>query len=241
MTNDITKHAEHFKIRASEVDFNGKATLPALCSLFQEVAGNHALKLNFDISQLHKQNLTWVLHRMDIKIDRFPKWRDTITIETWPAAGDALRAYRDYRILDEDGKQIGACLSYWMMMNLETRRPTRMPQEVLDLRLNEIEHVMPIKTSRMKPFEESDKQGKLSVRKSDLDMNQHVNNARYVEWMMELYNEKEARSIHEIDIMFMKESVAGDELTSELKYSDEIQKHQLKNQNGDVLALAECK
>lgn len=241
MTNDISKHSEQFKIRASEVNFNGKTTLPALCTLFQEVAGNHALKLNFDISQLHKQNLTWVLHRMDIKVDRFPDWREPITIETWPAAGDALRAYRDYRILDENNDQIGCCLSYWMMMNLKTRRPTRMPKEVLDLRLKEIEHVLPVKTSRMKPFNESDSEGHITVRKSDLDMNRHVNNARYVEWMMEIYDEKEASSINEIDIIFLKESVAGDEIFSTISRSDKRFKHQLKNQNGEVLALAESK
>lgn len=241
MKNNITKHSEQFKIRASEVDFNGKATLPALCSLFQEVAGSHALKLNFDISQLPEQNMTWVLHRMDIKIDHFPEWRETITIETWPAAGDALRAYRDYRILDEHGAQIGCCLSYWMMINLETRRPTRMPQEMLDLRLKEIEHVLPVKASRMNPIEEFDTKGNIRVRKSDLDMNRHVNNARYVEWMMELYDENEATDINEIDIVFLKESVAGDKLTSTVKRSEDMLKHQLKNQNGDVLALAECK
>ena len=241
MTDSITKHSEQFKIRASEVDFNGTATLPAICSLFQEVAGNHALKLHFDISQLHEQNLTWVLHRMHVKMDRFPDWRETITIETWPAAGDALRAYRDYRILDENDQQIGCCLSYWMMINLETRRPARMPQEVLDLRLAEIEHVLPVRSSRMKPFEEQDQKKIFNVRKSDLDMNHHVNNARYVEWMMNMYDREKA--IHELDIVFLKEGLAGDTVSSSVTQADEkaTYKHQLKNQNGDVLALAECR
>lgn len=242
MTSDITKYSESFKIRASEVDQNGKATLPAICSLFQEVAGNHALKLSFDITQLHEQNLTWVLHRMDIKIDRFPEWRETITIETWPAAGDALRAYRDYRILDEAGKQIGCCLSYWMMINIETRRPTRMPKEVLELRLSEIEHVLPVKSSRMKPFdtEASDAEAHFTVRKSDLDMNDHVNNARYVEWMLETFKDEKASEIHRIDIMFVQESITGESITSERLDLPDVHQHQLKNQNGKVLALAEC-
>lgn len=242
MPSDITKYSEQFKIRASEVDTNGKATLPALCSLFQEVAGNHALKLSFDITQLHKKKLTWVLHRMDIKIDRFPEWRETITIETWPAAGDALRAYRDYRILDEAGKQIGCCLSYWMMINIETRRPTRMPKEVLELRLSEIEHVLPVKASRMKPFdtERADAEAHFTVRKSDLDMNDHVNNARYVEWMLETFEGEKASKIHRIDIMFVQESTAGECIISERHDLSDIHQHQLKNQNGKVLALAEC-
>jgi acyl-ACP thioesterase len=241
MTADITKFSESFKIRASEVDIKGKATLPALCSLFQEVAGNHALKLNFDISQLHKQNLTWVLHRMDINITRFPDWRENITIETWPAAGDALRAYRNYRILDAQNEQIGSCLSYWMMINMETRRPTRMPPEVLELRLKKIDHVLPVKNSRMKPFEDPQKNTTIDVRRSDEDMNRHVNNARYVEWMMEIYDENNISMINEMDIIFLKESKAGDRIISSVKKSDGVIKFQLKNQDKEVLALAECK
>lgn len=241
MTDDITKHRETFIIRASEVGSGGQITLPSLCSLFQEVAGNHALKLNFDITQLHKQDLTWVLHRMDIQVDRYPNWREKITIETWPAAGDALRAYRNYRILDEEENEIGTCLSYWMMINLKTRKPTRMPQDVLDLRLSDIDHVMPVKTDRLDPFEESDITKKFIVRKSDLDMNDHVNNARFVEWLMETYQDDKAYLIKNIDIMFMQESRAGDMITSERKIEEhQNYRHQLKNQDGKILALANC-
>lgn len=239
MAEDATVHSESFKIRASEVNTNGRATLPAICSLFQEVAGNHALKLNFDISQLHEQNLTWVLHRMDIKMDRFPDWRETITIETWPAAGDALRAYRDYRVLDKSGTQIGCCLSYWMMINLETRRPIRIPEQVLEFRSSENEHVLPVKSNRLKPFEETDEEIKITVRKSDLDMNRHVNNARYVEWMLELYDEEGVSQINEMDIMFLKESRFGEKLNSMKKLQNEqTSYHQLINNHESPVALA---
>ena len=242
MNENTTKYSESFKIRASEVDQNGRATLPAICSLFQEVAGNHALKLSFDITQLHEQNLTWVLHRMDIKINRFPEWRETVTIETWPAAGDALRAYRDYRILDMDENEIGCCLSYWMMINIKTRRPNRMPKEVLELRLSEIDHVLPVKTSRMKPFDDEGNAIKsdIKVRRSDLDMNDHVNNARYVEWMLETFDDEKV-NINQIDIMFLQESRAGDSISSERRDLSDSYQHQLKDQDGKILALAECR
>lgn len=240
MSYTITKHTETFKIRASEVGAGEKITLPALCGLFQEIAGNHALQLNFDITQLHQQNLTWVLHRMDIQVDRYPNWRETIIIETWPAAGDSIRAYRNYRVLDEEGNEIVRSLSYWMMINLETRRPVRMPQEVLDLRVTDLEHVMPIKTTRLKPFENPQEETKIRVRKSDLDMNRHVNNTRFVEWMMETYPEEEASEINGMDIIFLRESLAGDEISSQMKKQENIVLHQLINQDGETIALAEC-
>lgn len=242
MNENITKYSESFKIRANEVDSHAKATLPALCSLFQEVAGNHALKLNFDITQLQEQDLTWVLHRMDIEVYRFPEWREEIVIETWPAAGDALRAYRDYKILDNGGKTIGVCLSYWMMINIKTRRPSRMPKEVLNMRLTDIDHVLEPNNNRLRPFNESNHPRYFEVRNSDLDMNNHVNNARYVEWIMEHYSNSIPLSVKAIDIQFLRESVSGDEITSDyLKKDNDTYLHQLKNQDDEVLVLARCK
>ncbi len=239
MDKPTNKYSELFKIRASEVNEEATSTIPAICSLFQEVAGNHALTLNFDITQLHEQNLTWVLHRMNIKMKRYPKWREKVTIETWPAAGDALRAYRDYDIIDENKESIGCCLSYWMMINLKTRRPTRMPKEVLELRLENVDHVMEIKSNRLVPIEKIDAEKNFQVRNSDLDMNHHVNNTKYLEWMIETIPENITKKISEVDIIFLREGLYQDKIRSLVELKEEhISHHQLINQDGETIALA---
>ncbi len=240
-SGNSTIHKEHFTIRANEVDLSGKLTLPAICNFFQEVAGNNALQLNFDITDLLSQNMTWVLHRMDINLKEMPNWRETILVETWPAAGDALRAYRNYKLFDNEGNEFGNCLSYWMMINLETRRPVRIPQEVLDTRLTEREHVTPVKSNRISPPEQEDSMTKIKVRRADLDMNNHVNNVRFIEWMLECMPEEEARSVSNFDIVFMHESHAGDVITAQMENtSDSLRKFRLMNQDGNVIALAEA-
>tara|TARA_R110000868_G_scaffold378658_5_gene644192 strand:+ start:8179 stop:8919 length:741 start_codon:yes stop_codon:yes gene_type:complete len=240
MSETNTFHSEKFIIRASEVDINGKVTLKSICSFFQEVAGNNAKDLNFDITDLHENDRTWVLHRMDIKIDSFPKWRDTITIETWPAAGDALRAYRNYRILDKQGIELGCCLSYWMMLNLKTRRPIRMTQEILNTRLSKREHVLEVKSNRMSAISNVENDISFTVRRSDLDMNLHVNNATYIDWMLESLPLEETTSITSFDIVYLHEGLEGDVISSckEIGTAGSL-KLQLSNQDGKTVALAE--
>lgn len=75
-------HQEKFSIRSSEVNPAGKANLQSICDLLQETAGNHALKLNFDIVDLQKNNLTWVLYRLHLQMRRYPKWREVLTVKT---------------------------------------------------------------------------------------------------------------------------------------------------------------
>lgn len=233
-------HKEDFQIRASEVDPNGRMTLAAVCTLFQEVAGNNAKALNFDITDLKDQNMTWVLHRMDIDIRKYPKWREDITIETWPAAGDALRAYRNYRVLDKEGKELICCLSYWMMINLDTRRPIRIPKEVLEARLPDKEHVMEVKRERLNPIEEVHHKTTVHVRRSDHDMNNHVNNTRYVEWMMECLSLEEEEQIHKLDVIYARESNKGDVITASVQKSESEFNFQLTNQDGTTIALGKA-
>lgn len=240
MSDLPTFHTEKFTIRANEVDTQGNVTLKALCTFFQEVAGDNAKDLKFDITDLKNQDMTWVLHRMDIKIHRYPSWRETISIETWPAAGDSLRAYRNYRILGDDGTELGCCLSYWMMFNLKTRRPVRMTQEILDMRLSERDHVLPVKSNRISVSPEAIHKQTFNVRRSDLDMNMHVNNATYIDWMLECLPLDTVQSIQTFDIVYLQESVQGDVLSSffDGEESGEIKIH-LTNQNKKPIALCE--
>lgn len=232
-------YSEDFTIRASEIDLSGKATLASLAGLMQEIAGNHASTLNFDITDLQKRNLTWVLHRLDIKMKEYPRWRDKITIETWPNAGDSLRAYRDYRILAEDGRLLGVALSYWMIINMETRRPSRIPKEILELRLGDYDHVLDIKKDRPRASDGSDLDKMFFVRKADLDMNGHVNNARYLEWITETLPEKNISAIKRADILFMKETGPGDEIVSHVVMSENGESdHRLLNRDDEVIVLA---
>lgn len=240
MSETNTFHTEKFTIRATEVDPKGKITLKSICDFFQEVAGNNAKSLNFDITDLNQQDMTWVLHRMDINIQHYPKWRETVTIETWPAAGDALRAYRNYRILDEQGNELGCCLSYWMMLNLKTRRPQRMTQEILNTRLSKRDHVLAVKTNRMKAIVDCESVITFDVRRSDLDMNQHVNNATYIDWMLETLPQQEAESIQHFDIIYMHEGLENDIISASKEIGENgYRKLQLINQNGKSVAIAE--
>lgn len=238
-TSSRNSYRETFTIRASEVSPEGRATLPSICYLLQEVAGNNALELNFDISQLKEKNLTWILHRLHLKMDTFPKWRDAITIETWPTGGNRLRAYRDFRIINNYGDEIGRCLSYWLMLDLDTRRPVRIPNEVLAMAPDQSEHVLAVKQDRLNPsLVSADNSIMFDVRRSDLDMNRHVNNVKYIEWALAVLKEPEA--VHEIDIEFRAECGMGSTLNSMTAASDNQENIHLlqRADDEDIVAVA---
>lgn len=228
-------HEETFTIRSSEVAPDGKARLSSICDLLQETAGNHALKLNFDISQLNRKNLTWVLHRLHVQMEHFPEWREKIKITTWPSSGDTLRAYRDFRILDAKGNELGKCLSYWLMLNMDTRRPVRMPEEVLAMAPKDTEHVLEVRKDRITYNKSGESSKHFYVRRSDLDINRHVNNVKYIEWALETLPED--TEISEIDIEFRSECRLGDAVQSEyLPVALNGYKHQITRTGDNKIA-----
>lgn len=241
MANEKLIYQESFKIRASEVNIHQKATLPAICELLQEVAGNHARQLKFDITDLQQDKLTWVLHRLRVEMDQFPDWRDTITIQTWPSGGDGLRAHRDFLILDSENNIIGKSLSYWLILDVESRRPKRIPKTILESVPEKSEHVMSISEGNFKKVKEPQETQLFTVRKSDLDLNRHVNNVRYVEWGLACLPEEKVKSI--LDIKFTGEAGLGDTVASISANNNQSGCYfEIRNQEGQqTLALGQAK
>lgn len=239
---DYQTYRQNYTIRSSEVSPDGKAKLQSICDLLQETAGNHALELNFDVSQLRQKDLTWMLHRLHVKVDKFPEWRDQISIKTWPSSGDSLRAYRDFLIEDSEGNDLGRCLSYWLMINTKTKRPIRMPEEVLQMAPSNARHVLDIKRDRIDFIGEVEKSKKFKVRRSDLDINQHVNNVKYIDWALEALPAN--KRVNGLDIEFLSECKEGDEVTSEYtvaKDSDSFLHRIVRTSDGKVAAVAKSK
>jgi acyl-ACP thioesterase len=239
---DYHTYRQNFTIRSSEVSPEGKAKLQSICDLLQETAGNHALELNFDVSQLRQKNLTWMLHRLHVKMNSFPEWRDHISIKTWPSSGDTLRAYRDFLIEDSEGNNLGRCLSYWLMINTDTKKPIRMPEEVLRMAPSNSKHVLEIKKNRIEVNQKIEGSKTFKVRRSDLDVNQHVNNVKYIEWALEALPSD--KWVNEIDIEFRAECTEHEEVKSGYATSSDKNSYLhkiVRTSDGKVVATARSK
>ena len=213
------KHKETFNVRSYELSPSGLATLPVIANYFQEAAGKNARDLNFDIEDLHKKGVTWVLYRMHIKMEKFPGRWENVTVNTWPSSGDGIRAYRDYQLTSEDGEILGRGISQWMVLNLKNRRPARIPKEILDMGLEVDEHQLPVDKTPFPDMETPDLSTELTVGRNDLDMNQHVNNVTYIEWMTSYVpgNLSEKSICRELKIQFHRECGLGQTVKSKVK------------------------
>ena len=233
------KHQEQFKVRSYEVDASGCATLPVIANYFQEAAGKNARDLNFDIGDLHKSGLTWVLYRLHIKLHNVPKRWQNVTVNTWPSSGDGIRAFRDYELRNDSDEVLGIGISQWMVLNIKTRRPARIPKEILDMGLEVDEHMLPADKRSFPEMDSADKVVSHTVSRNDLDMNRHVNNVTYIEWMTGFLPEElpvDSRC-EEINIQYHRECGLGQEIKISCKAIDDGQYlHKITDSRGTLLA-----
>lgn len=208
-----------FKVRSYECGADGFASLPAVCNYLQEAASLNAEELGFSKSNFDAQgeNISWVLTRLAVKMIRYPKWEEEVKVVTFPRGGRKIVAWRDFEIKAANGETIALATSEWMLIDLKTRKIVSIPESVLLACEFGTESVLGPEpfTARLKfPAEmNAEKTGPYKAQYSHIDLNGHVNNVHYIEWLLEPL--KAARPLR-LEIVFRSETLAGDEVSVEI-------------------------
>ena len=116
---------DQYSISFYEVDTKNEAFLPVLWSFMQETAWHHANHLKVGYSDLREQNSFWVLSRLSIQMEEYPRWEDDIRVKTWLTGTGRLFALRQFSIADSKGKVIGTANSAWLVLDLKSRKPQK--------------------------------------------------------------------------------------------------------------------
>lgn len=180
-SNPSLVHQQHFTVRSYDVDFQRHLRTDVLCSFFQEVASEHALKLGVGYQQLDEQQLFWVLSRLLLQIKKLPKWHEEMIIETWAKGTERLFALRDFVVRSAQGEILVQATSYWLMLDARSRRPVR--PDSFFTRLKHEQHAVEAPIEKLESKKEALSHTEIA-RYTDLDHNRHVNNIRYVSWML---------------------------------------------------------
>ncbi|MCR5548037.1 MAG: hypothetical protein K6F25_04735 [Bacteroidales bacterium] len=165
---------------------------------------------------LAKFGLVWVLARMDVKFLKPIRRDDRVTINTWHRGQESIFFIREYEMLDESGERAAVSTSSWILMNFETRRAVR-ADRIEGFEIGEAqndEHVMEEDARKVVVPRDAvlQKVDGHRVAYSDIDVNQHVNNARYIVWAMDAIPEEVVndRPVSEVSINFIKEALPGE-------------------------------
>jgi len=204
-----------FPVRYHELDSCGNLRVATLLNYLQDTAGMHATQLGVAMANLRKLGLTWVLSRIHLTIERYPRAGETVTVRTWPATRREIFTCREFELSDNHGVCVARATTSWAVVNVATRRPVRLegslpPYPLLPQRAVDDDF------APLPPFPKTaTTEVGFRVLRSDLDMNHHVNNTIYAGWALEAVPDAVASdSLQELEIAFRAEVRYGDSVMS---------------------------
>jgi acyl-ACP thioesterase len=204
-----------FSVRAFDVDANDRLKVNTILDYFQDAASNDAERLNFGYSNFVPRGLTWVLSWAKFEFIKYPKFLDEVKIQTWGKKQYRLHSIRDYLMLNSSEEIICRGTSAWLLLDAKSLRPKILPQLFPDIKMHDSIAALVDLPQKIKHTSQQDSIYSTQVRYSDIDLNQHANNAKYIELMLDCF-EKEFHKEHT-----MKSLVVS--FSAESKYGDEIQ------------------
>lgn len=216
-------YRETFTPAGNQVDRFSRLKPSALLDLMQQVATRQCVELELGWDTLAKRHLFWAVTRQHIQLTRLPRAEEPITIETWPGITSRVAYPRSTVGYDADGSEIFRAISLWVLMDMDDRKMVLPGKSGLDFtgieRGNEL--AIPGSLGPVK-LEGSTRR---TVAYSELDLNGHMSNTRYLDWMMDLLPSgfHESHPIRDFTVTYLSEAREGEAVDLSYELSPEGQ------------------
>ena len=216
------------KIPFDMADMNGHIKLPDVILLSLQVSGMQSIELGVsDKAILEDYNLVWIITEYDIEVVRLPRFAEEITIETEALSYNRLFCYRRFTIYDEAGQELIHMMATFVLMDRDSRKVHAVEPEIVAPYQSDFDKKLirgPKYESLNEPISKD-----YHVRFYDLDMNDHVNNSKYLDWIFEVMGADFLTQYipKKINLKYVKEVRPGGVITSAVERTGLESKHEI--------------
>lgn len=194
-------------------DKNGNIRPENILKYFGETSSEETEKLV--VEKEIEYEFGWMLYRWKVEILDYPKVKEDVYVKTWVSKLDRFYAFREFALLDKDENLMAKASTVWLCIDMDKKRPIRIPDEYSD-------NMQILGDPNFKSFYDFkddlniDSFIDFTVRRSDIDYNNHVNNTHYLEWIVEsmtedIYNNY---NLSAFEIIYKKEIKYGDAIAT---------------------------
>lgn len=208
---------KQFELRYFEMNKFGEASPTHILTLLEETAADHCYTINQSLYDLEKQNIGWILLSGIMVMDRYPVYKEKITIRTWLSRYSPIKGFRENILLDEKMNIIGKAKGLWIFFDIQKKRPVRIFNEIREKwSSNHEECINHDLTQKIESCNSSIHSKEFTANWFDVDMYNHVNNIKYLQWLLESTPEEITDNFYlkTIDGRFISEAKYGDTILS---------------------------
>ncbi len=229
----MTTYQKTYKITSYECDKQGFLRIRTLFNLFQDLADNHADEMGLGYHFCAPRHLGWIGGAYHVQIEKWPTWNDCVTLKTWPSKSTGVTGIREFAIEDDTGRDIVKASSQWVLIDIDKIRPVSVEKNVGTYELHPVRAVETAFEKLPVP-EHIEVTASEIVRRDDIDLYGHVNNAVYPTWILDALPAAffEENEIAEFQIQFKRSAKWGDDIWVETGLNGQETVHRIGDKSG---------
>ena len=177
-------YTTRFPVTTLHVDCFGRCKPSGLLRFTQDAAEEHCHHLGTDWDSMAKKRYFWAVIRQRIEISRYPRAGETVTIKTWPMPTSRVAYPRAAEGFDEEGNSLFKVISLWVIVDMDSRTMVLPGKSGVDV-AGTVQGTE-LKAPGGLPAVDFTHRLLRTVAYSDLDVNGHMNNTRYLDWVCDL-------------------------------------------------------
>lgn len=209
----MTAYRHEERIDARSTDLWGHCRPSGVLGILQEAAVGAVGVLHVSLEEmLERYHMFWMLARIWYRLDRPLYLGDRVEVRTWHRGIRRASTYRDFDLL-VDGRPVGEAVSLWVLADERTRRLGR-GADIKEFQGTDGGPLCKERTlSKLVLPEGMAEAGHREFHYSDLDINGHVNNVKYADFVcdaLELEKLGPGRFVSSLQIGYQAECRAGE-------------------------------
>ena len=228
-----------YTVKLSEIGKDNKVTNKAILSYLEDIGGIHSNMAGYGVFEIVQTHLSWILLGWRVQVIRRPKYAEKIKIRTWSKGVVKFYTYRDFEVYDEQGNIIIKASSKWVLLDIEKGKIVRIEPELMAKYEPEVnKSVFGIEEfDKVKEPDKYQYETEYSVRRADIDVNNHMHNLNYIELANEALPEDVYRGalFNDVRITYKKEIKYGDIV--KCKYAFKEDKHIVVIKSQDEMVI----
>ena len=214
-------YKEKISISSNDVDSSLTLRVSSLFKLIQDVIMHHTEELGVGVKETIDKGILWVISRAYVEFYRLPHYQEEVTCYTYPGDPKLGLIYpRYFYMVDKNNEVLLRFSSIWALIDKNTRRPVS--SKIIEERSKgeKYSDELPL-PKKIEDIPSSLVMEKV-IKYSDVDLNGHLNNTKYIELFQDLHSS-----------MFYKEKKMATLLLNYNKEVKEGQKVSIYTSEGD--------
>lgn len=199
-----------YRLRWMDFDRYGRMQPSAIFDIFQDVATMQAMEMGIGGDDMRRKGVFWAVVRSKYEVLRDPAHFQVVIARTWPHTPSRFSFLRDYSLYDVSGELLVKCTSEWVLMDIETRKFASVMDYYDGSTDFDESRNFESKPRKIARFDEENLPVHTVVPGcSDIDLNGHVNNARYLDYVMDALNLGPDEAVRTLQLDYRHEVLPG--------------------------------